>query len=82
MAMVDYFDPIIIDSGSKTCRAGFADDILSELGRPRVVIPSIVGRPRGMVTGHIYEVMNFMLICYSNVGSHGWYETEGFLYRR
>ena len=80
--MDDYFDPIIIDSGSKTCRAGFADDILSELGRPRVVIPSIVGRPRGMVTGRPYEVMNFMLIfCYSNVGSDGWYETEGCLYR-
>ena len=78
--MDDYFDPIIIDSGSKTCRAGFADDILSELGRPRVVIPSIVGRPRGMVTDHAYELV--LIFCYSNVGSDGWYETEGFLCRR
>ena len=34
-------DAIVIDNGSGTCKAGFAGD-----DAPKVVFPSIVGRPR------------------------------------
>ncbi|KAI8804113.1 actin family [Cladochytrium replicatum] len=39
---------VVIDNGSHTCKAGYADDI-----DPRVIVPSVVGHPfkRGMVVG-------------------------------
>ena len=44
----DDVEKIVIDNGSRTCKAGFSGE-----NAPRTVFPSVVGRPR-----------NYALVCF------------------
>lgn len=44
----DEVEKIVIDNGSRTCKAGFSGE-----NAPRTVFPSVVGRPR-----------NYALVCF------------------
>ena len=76
---VDNYSPVVIDLGSGTCKVGLAADnaIPRDNGspnRPCTVIPSVVGRPRGMVRVDVRVALLF----FCTIGSDGWYRTEGF----
>ena len=47
---------IIIDPGSSTLKAGFAGD-----DAPRVMIPSVIGRPRLKLVGYI--ILLYLTLC-------------------